>query len=536
MTFTKWGLPCPHCESSDAVGLDDNDWYRCFSCDKSWRDTYEGEDMSLTLSTTPTDFGHVHGLDSSSWDTRGLEQWSAAKYGVKSEFDTTTGELLYRYYPVIKESKVVGYKRRDCKDKKFTCLGDGKKKPLFGSSLFEPHSEKPLVITEGEEDALAVYQALKEKYPNANPKVVSLPDGANITGIRDNLDYIRKFKEAILLFDNDTAGQGLISKAVSLIGAEKVRIGVLKDFKDPCEALIAGKPEAIVKAVYNAEPYKPDGIVTISDIYDDVIKPIEHGFSWPWPKLTEITYGIRRKELYGFGAATAGGKTEVFKEIIQHLIVEHDLPVGLIFLEEEPSRTVKAIAGKLSNKRFHVPDGTWTQSELINATDMLMESKKVYLYNHFGKKSWDDLKTTIRYMVAGLGIKDVFLDHLTALDSSEPDENKALSIIMEEMASLTQELDFTLYYISHLATPDGKPHEEGGRVMLRHFRGSRAIGFWTHFAFGMERNQQAEDEEERHTVTFRVLKDRNTGMSTGQTIPLKYDHDTGRLLEKEEDY
>ena len=56
--------------------------------------------------------------------------------------------------------------------------------------------------------------------------------------------------------------------------------------------------------------------------------------------------------------------------------------------------------------------------------------------------------------------------------------------------------------------------------------------------FGMERNQQAEDEDERQRTVFRVLKDRYTGQSTGKTFILAYDRDTGLLSEdvSEDDY
>src|SRR5690606_11763508 len=83
------------------------------------------------------------------------------------------------------------------------------------------------------------------------------------------------------------------------------------------------------------------------------------------------------------------------------------------------------------------------------------------------------------------------------------------------------------------ATPEGKPHEEGGRVMIRHFKGSRSIGFWSHYMFGLERNQQADDPVERTTTTFRILKDRHTGRATGQTFFLGYDPKEGMLFEKE---
>jgi twinkle protein len=51
--------------------------------------------------------------------------------------------------------------------------------------------------------------------------------------------------------------------------------------------------------------------------------------------------------------------------------------------------------------------------------------------------------------------------------------------------------------------------------------------------FGLERNQQAEDERERQTTTLRVLKDRYTGQATGELIYLGYDKNTGLLFETE---
>jgi twinkle protein len=92
-------------------------------------------------------------------------------------------------------------------------------------------------------------------------------------------------------------------------------------------------------------------------------------------------------------------------------------------------------------------------------------------------------------------------------------------------------LDFALFLVSHLATAEGKPHEEGGRVMLKHFRGSRAIGQWSNFVFGLERDQQEQDENLRHVSTLRILKDRYTGRSTGQCLYLGYTQETGRLRE-----
>lgn len=251
-------------------------------------------------------------------------------------------------------------------------------------------------------------------------------------------------------------------------------------------------------------------------------------------------------EYFGFGLDgnkrfclenyTVTHNTEFFKECIHHTINTHRLKAGVIFLEEPATKTLKVLAGKKVNKRFHIPSdkgGGWTVEELVDGINDL--KGKVYLYNHFGAKDWDSIKTKIRFMVSALDIKDIYLDHLTALVAQEDNEYKALNKLMEEMSSLCQELDCTIFYVSHLRKASGTPHEEGGRVTADQFKGSGAIVFWSNFLIGLERNQQAEDEEERNTTTLRVLKDRNTGLATGTTFKLRYDHKTGRWGELDAD-
>jgi twinkle protein len=141
------------------------------------------------------------------------------------------------------------------------------------------------------------------------------------------------------------------------------------------------------------------------------------------------------------------------------------------------------------------------------------------------------VKEKMEYLHHAHGVQYFFLDHLTALAAWQDDERKALEVIMSEMAMLSKKLPCTILFISHLATPEGKSHEEGGRVTIRHFKGSRSIGYWSHYMFALERNQQDENERSRQTTTFRVLKDRYTGRATGELFYFGYDHDTGMLYE-----
>jgi twinkle protein len=86
--------------------------------------------------------------------------------------------------------------------------------------------------------------------------------------------------------------------------------------------------------------------------------------------------------------------------------------------------------------------------------------------------------------------------------------------------------------VSHLSTPEGQSHEEGGRLKIKHFKGSRSIGFWAHDLIGMERNTQAEDAEEQRSTIYRILKCRKYGRrATGKTFEIVIDDKTGRLIE-----
>lgn len=427
------------------------------------------------------------------------------------------------YYDV--NGQIVAQKLR-FPDKTFVWLGDQNEALPFGANKFK--GGRKIVVTEGEIDALAMSQVQGNEWP-----VVSIGCGAGPQVrkyIAKHRDYFTAFDEVILMFDNDEPGREAAQVAAEVIGSSKAKIAELP-LKDAGEMLLAGKTKELISAMWNAKTYTPAGIVELGSLRQSVMEGVKWGVPWPWQRLTELTYGRRTGEVYCVGAGTGTGKTDVFTQIIDHTINVLNEPVGVFYLEQAPRETAMRIAGKRAKKRFHVPDAGWTLEDLSTTWDELERSRKVFLYDSFGVNDWSDIEDRIRYLAHGEGVKHFFIDHLTALAAHQDDERKALSLIMSSIGGLVKELDICIYLISHLATPDGTPHEEGGRVMLRHLKGARDIGFWCHYAFGLERNQQAEDPIERRTTTFRILKDRYTGQATGQTFLLRYDQQTGMLDE-----
>ena len=514
--------PCPKCGSSDALLINDDGSTKCFSC---------GEftpSVSPQKENTPEEF--LKGV-ARAIPQRCLNQETCKKY--KYNTGTYKGkEVQIATYRDL-DGNPVFQKIRFVEDKQFTIIG--KFKPLlYGAHLFKGNNKK-LIITEGEIDCLSVSQVING-YP-----VVSIPNGANNAkaAIKENLEWLERFEEVVLCFDMDEAGRKAVKECAPLFSIGKVKVMSLP-LKDPNEMLKAGKIEELYKATWNGAEYRPDGIVSGSELWEEIDKPVCYGLSYPWKKLTELTYGIRTSELIVFGAGTGMGKTEFFKEIEAHLLLEHKQKIGIIHLEEQTRETILGLMSKHSSIKFHLPTAEYTEEQKRKAFDETIGTNRVFIYDSFGTCDLETIKNTIRYMVKGKDCKYVFLDHITALGDGLEDGNNVnqyMRRVVSELANLTRELDFTLFTISHLRKSEGKkPHEEGGRVHLDDLYGAAALKQWASYVFGLERNQQAVYEEIRHTTTLRCLKDRYTGLAAGQTIQIKYNKDTGRLIESEGEY
>lgn len=517
--------PCPQCSSSDGFAVYTDGHRYCFVCQH-----YEKGGSAPSTRRTPLVTNGPPLIEAGEYRELRKRRLSAS---TAQHFGYGLGEYKGRpvqiapYYD--RETGQLCAQKIRFPDKDFIATGDIKRAGLFGHQLWTS-AGRMVVVTEGEIDALTVSQLQGNKWP-----VVSVPGGAPGAkkALAANLEWLLKYETVVLCFDNDEAGQSAYEECAPLFPPGRCKIARLP-LKDANEMLVTGRGEEVMRAVWNAQPYRPASVVTVDDIYEEALKPIEWGLDWPWPALTEATFGIQRGRVYLYGAGTGIGKSDVFAQVAAHTRQKLGCPVGMISLEQAPTETLNRLAGKIAGKAFHVPDGSWTEEERKVALTELRDLGGIYFRNQWGMDDWQDVAQWIRWLVVSEGVKDIFLDHLTGLATGgDESESDTLKRAMAELASLAKELDFSLHIVSHLNTPEGKPHEEGGRVMIRHFRGSRAIGYWSHFMFALERDTQEQDQERRHITTFRVLKDRLSGRGTGTTFGLRYDPATGLLNECE---
>tara|TARA_Y100001937_G_scaffold25594_1_gene36614 strand:+ start:457 stop:2166 length:1710 start_codon:yes stop_codon:yes gene_type:complete len=542
--FVEYHVPCSSCGSSDARSINANGSSYCFSCQSYFpaengdyiNKNERGENMQVAerqaditnISDKVNELYQNANASFMSIKDRGISEETCKKYGVKASMNN--GMIGTHIYPYHDETgSLIGMKTRYVKNKQFSIVGSTSNSGLFGQQLF--NGGKYVTITEGEVDALSVYQMLGSKYP-----VVSIKNGVSsaLKDIKKSYDWLDKFESIVLNFDNDEVGREASKKVAELFQPGKVKIVKLPEsYKDANDMAVRRKYEEYTKCWWNAPVHAPDGIIKGTQLLDEVLKPIvKSSINYGWKGLDELTYGIRSGELVTITAGTGLGKTSVIKELVYHIFKSTESNIGMIMLEESPKITALDIMGTEANLPLRRPDVNLSDEDKTNYFNKTIGTGRFYFYNHFGSNSVDNIVSRVRYMAKALDCKFIVLDHISMIVSSQEfgEERKALDEIMTKLRTLVQETDVALICVSHLKRPDGKGHEEGAVTSLAQLRGSGSIAQLSDMVLGLERDSQSEDIVMRNTTCLRVLKNRFVGM-TGPATYLYYDKDTGRLHE-----
>ena len=467
---------------------------------------------------------------------RHLTKETCERYGVKVTLSETNGEPVTHLYPRYKQGKMSGYKQRIIDTKQFYSKGDCREVSLFGTHVVKPNG-KTLYITEGELDALSLYQVLKafSTIPGWEPSVVSLSNGASSAAkdISIDYDFVNSFDKVILCFDMDDAGKAATLDACKILaGKAYIATYALKDAND---MLVQGRADELKWDVLkHACLYMPDNIVNYNNCWDRYKDgKNQKSYAWPdgWALMNEKTYGIRLGELVMITAGTGVGKTQIMRELKYHYFETTEFKLADIALEEDVGDSIAGLMSLRLNKRITLPDVKVDADEEREAFDYFFRSERWTGYDYFGGLDDDNLFSKIRWL-AGTGNKIIFLDHLSIIVSefaAEGGERERIDTIMTKLAKMVKELSITIFLVVHLKKTDGKPFEEGYVPSLDDLRGSGTLKTMSWTVIAIARNQQHEDNFCANTSELWVLKCRLTGR-TGVADYLNFNDKTGRMV------
>lgn len=523
MVSAKTHQPCPDCGSTDAL-TDYGSHTFCFSCRKR-TSTDESSTPSINCDLIPTELIQYEELK-----TRNITEVTCRKFGYGiARLNGTWVQLA----PYCNSNRlVVAMKTRDI-NKNFRMLGNfSDSTGLFGSNVWAKGGKR-LVITEGELDCLSVSQAFNNAWA-----VVSIGSGSTSAAslLKKNIEYIESFEEVVLWFDNDIPGQQAIEQCVSIITPGKLKVVKLlsaSECKDANDMLIKEGAAAVQKHVWNAQYYRPDGIIAFSEMFERLKRYRDgeqyKGYDILYPQLSNKLRGLQKRRIHTFIAAPKIGKSTVVKEIAYDLMQRHKLKIASFAIEESVDDSALLYMSIHCNKRLNLNPKEISDEEFKRVFNEIKTNDGLYLFDHFGSLDPDNLLSKFRYMAVGLGVDFIVFDHVSIVVSGLQTENerRLIGLIQTKLRSLVQETGVGILQVAHIRKGSGSKEdpEDGGHVSPSDVLGSGDIGRLSDTLIALEGN--ASDGTNRRKI--QVLYNRITG-DAGEADTLEYNKDTGRLL------
>lgn len=371
-------------------------------------------------------------------DERRLDVELATKLGWHSE-------NLWLKIPYWRAGAVVNHKYRKFGADKAFRQDAGAVKTLWNAdTLTDPTVHgRPLVITEGEMDALALMQCGIER-------VVSVPDGAPAERVDDpdsaKYTFLAGFPdrenapEVIIAADGDDAGANLLHDLARRIGYERCKFITyplardperwgrdrLKDFN---EVLIEYGEAGVHKTLANARWMAVPGLYRMSEL-PPVPEPAV--YSTGIVGLDEH-FRVRLGDLIVVTGVPGHGKTTFVNEVCMNLARQALLPVCFASFEQLPQREHRRnlrtlISGKLVK---------WMTPEDMSRADRIIEDRFTFIV------PGNDDSPTIEWMlerakaaVVRHGAKVIVVDPWNEMDHNRPSDLSLTEYVGEAIKAL----------------------------------------------------------------------------------------------------
>lgn len=537
---------CISCDSSDALAIYQKEIDSeevidgfCWSCHKYFtpeiiKEHGVKEVQVKKRKEEKVDFSQIEALPKRGWKSRGIGRPVSTKYCVHTVVDKDL-EVLERYYPSTVDGKIVGYKKRD-KDKNFTAIGSCKStNELFGQFIFEPN-QKYLVVTTGEEDAMAFAEVLKSTKDDGTeywtPCVsVTCGDGSIIKQFKANFEYISSFSKVILAFDNDESGQRYVEEAARLLSPGKAFIAKFpQGVKDACDLLKAGKIAELKQVFWKAVPFSRVDVLHLEQLWEDFESEdnnVKIPFPPSWSHLNEMMNGgMEKGEITVIGALTSIGKSSIINNVVYNLIENTKFKVGAMYLEGTKREVVRDLLSLDAgiNLRITGRDSINLEELKQRFFDGLAKKNQFVYVDHQGSISTDEIFDKLNYLAKAEGCDVIIIDPIQAGVNSS--DNGAIIQFMDTLLKFAKETDTCVIAVSHMKKPsEDNPHAVSEYQLM----GSSSINQIAFNTILISRDKLNECPIKKSATKLQLVKCRRTG-NTGEAGWLRYDYATTHMF------
>lgn len=246
--------------------------------------------------------------------SRGLNQDTIDAYKLGANTDTV-------YFPCLGvDGTLQNYKSRNIYDKTKQTQAKGARPTLFGWGVIPKDTSRTLYITEGELDAMAMYQA---GFP-----AVSVPAGANNhEWISTEWDNLELFSNIVLCFDSDEPGKKGMAEVARRLGEDRCVSVTFPGAKDANEYLLSGAtPEQFLAAINTAKGFEPQELLPASSYADEFYSISENKKEDSIGKILLGGYldgfSFRPGDISVWTGINGHGKSEILGQVLLGLMMQ----------------------------------------------------------------------------------------------------------------------------------------------------------------------------------------------------------------------
>ncbi|RTL04440.1 toprim domain-containing protein [Candidatus Dependentiae bacterium] len=478
---------------------------------------------------------------------RGIKDSIAAYFGVRQEFDTSTGAVVKQFYPCTKGGALSGYKVRIV-PKSFDSYGEtGKACDPFGWFRFKQSSGKYCLITAGEIDQLSAYQMLKEYTDSKGqaeygyiPVVSSTLGESSVGQLQDKYEWFDKFERCIICYDPDAPGEAAAEKLAKVLPRGKAYKMELS-YGDTNKYLVDGKQKEWINLFFKAKKVMMTGVTGSGSL----LEKMKEYVSIPRITLPKFLHKLEEKLRGGFPigyiinimAASGAGKSTYIDAMILHWIMNTSYKVGVVSLEASEGEYGVNIGSAFIESKINL--GITVEERLASITNNEEALQTLFTDDNGNDRFYivdpdiDTMKQKIEYLIVALGCKIIVIDPIQDIFDAMPDDQQAAFMKWEK--DLVKREQVTIVNISHSrkAQSGQKAGSKGADLSEEDMMGHSSIYKSGGINLIISRNKEEEDEIERNTSRLKVTKARGIGF-TGFAGEYYYENKTHKIWDKED--
>jgi len=366
---------------------------------------------------------------------------------------------------------------------------------MYGAWHVDP--SKPLIITEGQFDAMAIWQS-------GVTNVVSLPAGAsNRKYLEVNYEFLKQFPELVFWIDNDNpgrlAGNNLKEKFTN------ARVVIHKEFNDANEVLINLGEKEIVRFLSELPPL-PSGIKGISEAHYNVDEPIEaERIETGFTDFDRHTKDLRMQQLSVIVGRDNEGKSTWISQVVAHQMYRNtktflnSAELGDQGIQEWLYKQMINGESKCYNRKVGKYGAVYSLKSSVLDAIRKYTKDKLFIVDPTDAEmisNNDIMFERMSLLATKFGVKLFILDNLQAiLTSKYSDLNRDQSFFMERCRQFAKTYNCHVMVIVHPHKVEELKVDENtstGNLTKDNVSGSKDITNKAHNVISIERNFSGE--------------------------------------------